>query len=77
MAFGNFFQDRCVRFDCIHDVLRHRYCTFREASKVVDMLLRADELISFNGKCWDFVMLEKQVEGAAGTNLDAGRSVTG
>jgi hypothetical protein len=58
-----YFRDRSVRFDCgvVYDVLRRRYCAFREAGKMVAMLSRADELISFNGKRWDFIMLEKQV----------------
>jgi hypothetical protein len=60
-----YFRDRTVRFHCgvIYDAIRRRYHTFRpdEASKMVEMLSQADELISFNGKRWDLLMLEKQV----------------
>jgi hypothetical protein len=60
-----YFQDRTVRFHCgvIYDSIRRHYRIFRpdQASKMVSMLSRADELVSFNGTRWDLIMLEKHV----------------
>lgn len=60
-----YFRDRHVRFDCgiVYDAVNRRYRIFSssEARKMVGMLSQADELVSFNGKRWDLVMLEKQV----------------
>src|SRR5262249_35418344 len=62
-----YFEDRTVRFDCgvIYDTSSKRCYEFlsgrEQAALMVDMLSHADELVTFNGTRFDFIILEKQV----------------
>ena len=62
-----YFEDRTVRFDCgiIYDAASKRYHEFlsgrEHAGLMVDMLSRADELVTFNRTRFDFIVLETQV----------------
>jgi hypothetical protein len=56
---------RPVSFHCgiVYDASRHRYHDFgpNQASEMLNLLSQADELVSFNGKRWDFIILETQL----------------